>query len=126
MCQLYVSGHLPVKLDGSMITGSLGPDGLSLEEGVVSVLTRMPRGRPGASVLCVRATRTPAFCVLASQKHRAACPQRHHWGPTARSPCTYRVHIHMHMHMHIGTHIYIYRRRGREVVRAQPDLDNLG
>ena len=30
--QLYVSGHLPVKLDGSMVTGSLGPDGLSLEE----------------------------------------------------------------------------------------------
>lgn len=35
MCQLYVSGHLPVKLDGSMITGSLGPGGLSLEEGGV-------------------------------------------------------------------------------------------
>ena len=32
VCQLYVSGHLPVKLDGSMVTGSLGPDGLSLEE----------------------------------------------------------------------------------------------
>ena len=31
---LYVSGHLPVKLDGSMVTGSLGPGGLSLEEGV--------------------------------------------------------------------------------------------
>ena len=30
---LYVSGHLPVKLDGSMVTGSLGPGGLSLEEG---------------------------------------------------------------------------------------------
>ena len=35
MCQLYVSGHLPVKLDGSMITGSLGTGGLSLEEGGV-------------------------------------------------------------------------------------------
>jgi|TARA_B110001469_G_C9370995_1_gene193353 hypothetical protein len=34
MCQLYVSGHLPVKLDGSMVTGSLGPGGLSLDEGV--------------------------------------------------------------------------------------------
>ena len=31
---LYVSGHLPVKLDGSMVTGSLGPGGLSLDEGV--------------------------------------------------------------------------------------------
>ena len=31
---LYVSGHLPVKLDGSMVTGSVGPGGLSLEEGV--------------------------------------------------------------------------------------------
>ena len=32
--KLYVSGHLPIKLDGSMITGSVGPEagGLSLEE----------------------------------------------------------------------------------------------
>jgi len=30
---LYVSGHLPIKLDGSMITGSIGPGGLKLEEG---------------------------------------------------------------------------------------------
>jgi enamine deaminase RidA (YjgF/YER057c/UK114 family) len=30
---LYVSGHLPIKADGSMITGSLGPDGLTLEQG---------------------------------------------------------------------------------------------
>ena len=33
--RLYVSGHLPIRLDGSMITGSVGPDhgGISLEEG---------------------------------------------------------------------------------------------
>jgi len=31
---LYLSGHLPIKLDGSMITGSLGPGGLSLDEGI--------------------------------------------------------------------------------------------
>ena len=32
---LYVSGHLPITLDGSMITGAIGPDagGLSLEDG---------------------------------------------------------------------------------------------
>ena len=30
---LYVSGHLPIKLDGSMITGSVGPGGLTIEEG---------------------------------------------------------------------------------------------
>ena len=33
--RLYVSGHLPIQLDGSMITGAVGPDagGLSLEAG---------------------------------------------------------------------------------------------
>uniref|UniRef100_A0A7S4HVL8 Endoribonuclease L-PSP/chorismate mutase-like domain-containing protein n=1 Tax=Prymnesium polylepis TaxID=72548 RepID=A0A7S4HVL8_9EUKA len=29
---LYVSGHLPIHLDGSMTTGAVGPDGLTLEE----------------------------------------------------------------------------------------------
>ena len=30
---LYMSGHLPIGLDGKMHTGSIGPGGLTLEEG---------------------------------------------------------------------------------------------
>lgn len=30
---LYISGHLPVLPDGSMLTGRIGPDGQSLEHG---------------------------------------------------------------------------------------------
>ena len=31
--RLYLSGHLPIKLDGSMITGAIGSGGLSVAEG---------------------------------------------------------------------------------------------
>lgn len=30
---LYLSGHLPIKLDGSMVEGSVGPNGLTIEQG---------------------------------------------------------------------------------------------
>jgi enamine deaminase RidA (YjgF/YER057c/UK114 family) len=30
---MYLSGHLPIKLDGTLVTGAIGPDGLSVEQG---------------------------------------------------------------------------------------------
>ena len=30
---LYMSGHLPIRLDGTMVTGAIGPGGRSLEDG---------------------------------------------------------------------------------------------
>ena len=30
---LYMSGHLPIRVDGSLVTGSIGPGGLTLEQG---------------------------------------------------------------------------------------------